>query len=146
MVRAPAALDLGVSHILLSELIPELVDDPKRPRAYIVALQSEYARLAGMYQSALTAAMEPYLPIARVFALLAGRCGPAQRERLIQRVEATLRSEGQNYTPKHTPAEAQPKRKPAAPRADKASAQAATKVGRKGALIRLILLPAVEAD
>ncbi len=52
-----------------------------------------YARLAGMSQAALTAAMEPYLPIVRVFALLAGWCGPAQRERLIQRVEATLRSE-----------------------------------------------------
>jgi Ser/Thr protein kinase RdoA (MazF antagonist) len=93
MVRAPAALDLGVSHILLSELIPELVDDPERPRAYNAVLQSEYARLAGMSKAALTAAMEPYLPIVRVFALLAGWCGPAQRERLIQRVEATLRSE-----------------------------------------------------
>jgi Ser/Thr protein kinase RdoA (MazF antagonist) len=93
MVRAPAALDLGVSHILLSELTPELVDDPERPRAYNAVLQSEYALLAGMSQAALTAAMEPYLPIVRVFALLAGWCGPAQRERLIQRVEATLRSE-----------------------------------------------------
>jgi Ser/Thr protein kinase RdoA (MazF antagonist) len=93
MVGAPAALDLGVSHILLSELIPELVDDPERPRAYNAVLQSEYARLAGMSKAALTAAMEPYLPIVRVFALLAGWCGPAQRERLIQRVEATLRSE-----------------------------------------------------
>jgi Ser/Thr protein kinase RdoA (MazF antagonist) len=93
MVRAPAALDLAVSHNLLAELIPELVDDPERPRACNAALQSEYARLAGMSQAALTAAMEPYLPIVRVFALLAGWCGPAQRERLIQRVEATLRSE-----------------------------------------------------
>ena len=93
MVRAPAALDLGVSHILLSELTPELVADPERPRAYNAVLQAEYARLAGISQAALTAAMEPYLPIVRVFALLAGWCGPAQRERLIQRVEATLRSE-----------------------------------------------------
>jgi tRNA A-37 threonylcarbamoyl transferase component Bud32 len=92
-VRAPAALDLGVCHILLSELAPELVDDPERPRAYNAVLQSEYARLAGMSPAALTAAMEPYLPIVRVFALLSGACGPAQRERLIQRVEATLRSE-----------------------------------------------------
>jgi len=91
-VRAPPALDLAVSHILLSELIPELVDDPERPRAYLAAMQSEYARLAGISPAALTAAMEPYLPIVRVFALLS-RVWPAQRERLIQRVEASLRSE-----------------------------------------------------
>jgi Ser/Thr protein kinase RdoA (MazF antagonist) len=92
-VRAPAALDLGVCHIFLSEFVPELVDDPVRPRAYGAAMQSEYARLAGMPQAALTAAMEPYLPIVRVFALLGPVWSPAQRERLIQRVEATLRSE-----------------------------------------------------
>jgi Ser/Thr protein kinase RdoA (MazF antagonist) len=92
MVRAPAALDLGVSHILLAELAPELVDDPERPRAYNAVLQSEYARLAGMSRASLTAAMEPYLPIVRVFALLGGAL-PAQRERLIQRVEAALLAE-----------------------------------------------------
>ena len=48
VVRAPAALDLAVCHILLSELVPELVDDPERPRAFNAAMQSEYARLAGM--------------------------------------------------------------------------------------------------
>jgi hypothetical protein len=53
-------------------------------------VQSEYARLAGMSPVALTAAMEPYLPIVRAL-VLAQR--PAQRERLIQRVEASLRSE-----------------------------------------------------
>jgi hypothetical protein len=63
-----------------------------RPRAVNAAVQSEYAWLAGMSPAALTAAMEPYLPIIRVFALLAG-VWPAQWERLIQRVEATLRSE-----------------------------------------------------
>jgi hypothetical protein len=94
LVRAPAALDLAVSHILLSELVPELVDDPERPRAYDAAMESEYARLAGMSQAALTGAMEPYLPIVRVFALLAGWCGPAQRGRLIQHIEASLHSEG----------------------------------------------------
>jgi tRNA A-37 threonylcarbamoyl transferase component Bud32 len=93
-VRAPAALDLGVSHILLSELAPELVDDPERPRAYNAVMQSEYARLTGMSPAALTAAMEPYLPIVHVLVLLAGWCGHVQRERLIQRVEAALRSEG----------------------------------------------------
>jgi Ser/Thr protein kinase RdoA (MazF antagonist) len=92
-VRAPAALDLGVCHIVISEIVPELVDDPERPRAYGAAMQSEYARLAGMSPAALTAAMEPYLPIVRVFALLGPPPTPAQRERLIQRVEATLRSE-----------------------------------------------------
>jgi Ser/Thr protein kinase RdoA (MazF antagonist) len=90
-VRAPAALDLAVCHIVLSELVPELVDDPGRPRAYGAAMQSEYARLAGMSQAALTAAMEPYLP--RTFAALWPPFSPAQRERLLQRVEATLRSE-----------------------------------------------------
>ena len=92
-VRAPAALDLGVCHIFLSEIVPELVDDPERPRAYGAAMQSEYARLASMSPAALTAAMEPYLPIVRVFALLGPALTPAQRERLIQRVEATLCSE-----------------------------------------------------
>jgi Ser/Thr protein kinase RdoA (MazF antagonist) len=92
-VRAPAALDLGVCHIVLSELVPELVDDPERPRAYGAAMQSEYARLAGMSPAALTAAMEPYLPIVRVYVLLWPPWSPAQRERLIQSVEATLRSE-----------------------------------------------------
>jgi Ser/Thr protein kinase RdoA (MazF antagonist) len=92
-VRAPAALDLGVSHILLSEFAPELVDDPERPRAYNAVMQSEYARLAGISPAALTAAMETYMPIARVFALLSPAFSPAQRERQIQRVEASLRSE-----------------------------------------------------
>ena len=78
---------------LLSELAPEIVDDPERPRAVNAAVQSEYARLAGMSPAALTAAMEPYLPIVRVFALLGPAASPAQRERLIQRVEAALRSE-----------------------------------------------------
>ncbi len=93
LVRAPAALDLGVSHFLLSEIFPEKADDPERPRAFNAVLQSEYARLAGMSQAALTAKMEDYLPIVSVFALLAG-LWPAKRERLIQRVEAALRSEG----------------------------------------------------
>ena len=91
-LRAPAALDLAICHILHSELAPETVDDPERPRAINAAAQSEYARLAGMSPAALTAAIEPYLPIVRVLVLLAG-AAPAQRERLIQRVEASLRAE-----------------------------------------------------
>jgi Ser/Thr protein kinase RdoA (MazF antagonist) len=91
-VRAPAAYDLGVCHLLLSELIPGMVADPERPRAVDAALRSEYARLAGFAPTALTAALEPYLPIACVNALLGG-AWPAQRERLIQRVEVALASE-----------------------------------------------------
>jgi hypothetical protein len=45
-----------------------------------------------MSQAVLTAAVEPYLPIARVFVLLGG-AAPALRERLLQRIEAALRSE-----------------------------------------------------
>jgi Ser/Thr protein kinase RdoA (MazF antagonist) len=89
-VRAPAAFDVGCYYIALTELAPEVADDPQRPRADNAAAQSEYARLAGMSQAALTAAMEPYLPIVRVLVLLGG-AADAQRERLIQRVEATLR-------------------------------------------------------
>ena len=32
-VRAPAAFDLACGHIVLTELAPEVVDDPERPRA-----------------------------------------------------------------------------------------------------------------
>ena len=92
-VRAPAASTLACCHVLLSELAPEIADDPERPRAVNAAVQSEYARLAGMSPAALTAAMEPYLPIVRVLALLGPAGSPALRERLIQRVEAALRSE-----------------------------------------------------
>src|SRR5262249_6745342 len=78
--RAPAAHDLACCHIILSELAAELVDDPQRPRAYNAAMQSEYARLAGVPLAALTAAMEPYLPVARVFVLLAEAAPPTLRE------------------------------------------------------------------
>jgi Ser/Thr protein kinase RdoA (MazF antagonist) len=88
-VRAPAAYDLACCHVALSEIAPELVDNPQRPRAISAAVQSEYARLAGMSQATLTAAMEPYLPIARV-RLLLGRVFPALREWLIQRIEVAL--------------------------------------------------------
>ena len=90
-VRAPAAYDLGISHILLTELAPEIADDPERPRAVNAAAQSEYARLAGLSPAALTAAVESYLPIVRVMVVL-GNAMPALRERLLQRVDAALRS------------------------------------------------------
>jgi Ser/Thr protein kinase RdoA (MazF antagonist) len=91
--RAPAGLDLACCHVINSELAPETVDDPERPRANDAAMRSEYARLAGMSPAALTAAVEPYLPILRAFALAEVATNPARRARLIQRVEATLRSE-----------------------------------------------------
>jgi len=91
MMRAPASLDLAVCHTLLGEIIPDLTDDPERPRRLNAAIQSEYARLAGMSQAALAAGVERYLPIAAVFTLLGTWVGPAQRERLIRRVEAALR-------------------------------------------------------
>jgi hypothetical protein len=91
-VRASAAYDLGFSHIILTEFAPEVADDPERPRAVYAALQSEYARLAGMSPAALMAAIESYLPIVRVLFLLGGAF-PAHRERLLQRVEAALRPE-----------------------------------------------------
>ncbi|GEP53869.1 phosphotransferase family protein [Reyranella soli] len=91
-IRGPAALDLGFSHIILTEIAPERVDDPKRPRALYAALLAEYARLAGTSPAALTAAIESYLPIVRVLFVL-GRAFPALREQFIQRVEAALRSD-----------------------------------------------------
>jgi hypothetical protein len=91
--RAPAGLDLACCHVLHCDLAPDSVADPERPRATNVALQSEYARLAGMSQAALTAAIEPYLPIVYVRVLLGPAGSPALRERLMQSVEAALRSE-----------------------------------------------------
>jgi Ser/Thr protein kinase RdoA (MazF antagonist) len=94
MVRADAALDLARCHLHFAELIytPEGVD-PERPRALNATVQSEYARLAGMSQAALTAAMERYLPILRAFALADRATNPARRARLMRSVEATLRAE-----------------------------------------------------
>ena len=91
-MRGPAALELGFLHVILSELAPEIADNPERPRATNAAAQSEFARLAGMSLAELTAAMEPYLPIVRTFVVL-GDVVPSLRERLIQRIEAGLRSE-----------------------------------------------------
>ena len=70
--------------------IPVISAFARRPRAVNAAAQSEYARLAGMSQTALTAAVEPYLPIARVWVLRSGAI-PTLREQLIQRIEAALR-------------------------------------------------------
>jgi len=89
-MRGPAALELGFLHVILSELAPEIADNPERPRATNAAAQSEYARLAGMSPAELTAAIEPYLPIVRTFVVL-GDAVPSLRQRLIQRIEAALR-------------------------------------------------------
>jgi hypothetical protein len=94
MVRADAALDLGRCHLHFSELIYAPEDtDPERPHALNAAVQSEYARLAGICPAALTAAMQRYLPILRAFALADHATNPFRRERLLRSVEATLRSE-----------------------------------------------------
>jgi Ser/Thr protein kinase RdoA (MazF antagonist) len=89
--RAPAAYEIAQCHVLMSELDPEHDDDPEGAPVNS-ALLAEYARLVGMAPAALTATMQPYLTIVRVFLLLAG-ARPGVRERLIQRVEAALRSE-----------------------------------------------------
>lgn len=89
--RAPAAYEIAQCHVLMTELHPEHDEDPEGATVN-AALQAEYARLAGIAPAALTAAMQPYLPIVRVFLLLAGAM-PNVRQRLTQRVEADLRSE-----------------------------------------------------
>ncbi len=89
--RAPAAYELAQCHVLMSELDSEHGDDPDGTTVNS-ALQAEYARLTGIARAALTAAMQPYLPIVRVFLLLAG-ARPDVRERLLQCVEAALPSE-----------------------------------------------------
>jgi hypothetical protein len=93
--RAPAGLDLACCHVVLCDLAADIVADPERPRAINAAVQSEYARQAGLSPAALAAAMEPYLPIVHVRVLLGPAGSRALRERLIQQVEAALRSEDQ---------------------------------------------------
>jgi Ser/Thr protein kinase RdoA (MazF antagonist) len=88
-MRAPAAYDLARCHIQLGELAAALADDPRRPIATNAATQAEYARLAGMSEAALAAAIDPYLPIVRAFVLITGAQG-ALRDRMIQRIEAAL--------------------------------------------------------
>ncbi|HLZ84908.1 MAG TPA: aminoglycoside phosphotransferase family protein [Caulobacteraceae bacterium] len=91
-LRAHPVFDIGRCHVTLSELVPEDAD-PEPPRAINAAVQSEYARLAGMSAAELTATMQPYLPILRAFVLIQRPTSPAQRGRLIQRIAAALLSE-----------------------------------------------------
>jgi hypothetical protein len=88
----PAVLELGFLHVVLSELAPEIADNPERPRATNAAAQTANERLTGISPAELTPAKEPYLPIVRTFIVL-GDVVPSLRERLIQRIEAGLRSE-----------------------------------------------------
>jgi Ser/Thr protein kinase RdoA (MazF antagonist) len=92
-LRARTVFDIGRCHVTLTELVPEDAD-PELPRGINAAVQSEYARLAGLSPKELMAAMEPYLPILRAFVLLQRPTTPAQRERLISRIAAALLSEG----------------------------------------------------
>jgi hypothetical protein len=89
--RAPAALDLACCQVTNAELAANMVSDPERPRANDAATQAEYARLAGLSPAALTAAMQPYLPVMRVFVLLGPAGSPAWRQHLMEQVEASLR-------------------------------------------------------
>jgi Ser/Thr protein kinase RdoA (MazF antagonist) len=93
-VRAPAALDMARCHVIFSDLVhaPESID-PERPRAFNAAIQSEYARLAGLSAATLAAAVETYLPILRAFALAERATNPGRRELLIQRIEAALQAQ-----------------------------------------------------
>jgi tRNA A-37 threonylcarbamoyl transferase component Bud32 len=93
-LRADAVIDIGRAHVSLSEIVPEDAD-PAMLRTINKALQSEYARLAGISPAELTTKMEPYLPILRALVILQRRpMTLAQRERLIQRIAAALLSEG----------------------------------------------------
>ena len=89
--RGGAPLDLACCHFLSTEIVPEILGDPEGQRALDAAVQSEYARLAGIPPATLRAAMEAHLPIVRVFFLLGGIARPATRERLLLRLEADLR-------------------------------------------------------
>ncbi len=92
-LRASAVFDIARAHISLSELVPE-GGDPALPHAIDAAVQSGYACLAGTSPAELTAAMQPYLPILRCVVILQRRpMSPSQRERLLQRIAASLLSE-----------------------------------------------------
>jgi hypothetical protein len=90
--RGPGALDLGCSHVLLCELVPQSFGDAQRQRALDAAMRSHYARLAGTSPAALTTAMAPFLPVIRAFVLIfSAALRPATRVRLLARLERDLR-------------------------------------------------------
>jgi Ser/Thr protein kinase RdoA (MazF antagonist) len=89
-IRAHFVVDIGRCHVTLSELVPEGAD-PEPPRAINAAVQSQYARLAGMSLAELTATMRPFLPVLRALVLFQRRpTSPAQQARLIERIAAAL--------------------------------------------------------
>jgi Ser/Thr protein kinase RdoA (MazF antagonist) len=90
-LRAPPAFDLASAHVILTELAPYTADDPERPRAINTAMLAAYAGLIGTSRAALTASMQPYLPIVRALVILGGAV-PAQSARLVQRLAADFSS------------------------------------------------------
>jgi Ser/Thr protein kinase RdoA (MazF antagonist) len=86
--RGGAALDLAVCHFIWNELVVEGFGAPEQQQALGAAMQSEYARLAGVSLEALRVAVKAHLPVVRVFFLLGGMARPATRERLLQRLDA----------------------------------------------------------
>lgn len=91
--RAPAAADLARCHVTHFDLVYAPADiDPAGPHALNAAVQSEYARLACVTPADLTAAIEPYLPVLRALALAEKVTNTQRRKRLVQHIEAALRS------------------------------------------------------
>ena len=88
--RGGAPMDLACCQFLHTELVVESHGNPERRRALDAAVQSAYARLAGMSPTSLRPAVEAHLPIVRAFFLLGGMPRPATRERLLQRLDADV--------------------------------------------------------
>jgi hypothetical protein len=76
--------------VIHADLAAAMVGDPARPRANDAAMQSEYARLAGLDPAPLAAAMAAYVPLIRAYLLLGPAGSPALRERLLREVEAAM--------------------------------------------------------
>ena len=89
--RGGPPLDLACCHFLRTELAVKTLGPPERQRALDEAVQSEYARRAGLCPAALREAMEAHLPVARAFFLLAGLASSAVQARLLHRLQADLR-------------------------------------------------------
>lgn len=85
-VRAPAAFDVASAQLILTELAPLIVDDPKRPQAIYAAMHSTYAALARISCGALAASAKPYLPLVRGLLLLNGAV-PMHAAKLVRDLE-----------------------------------------------------------
>ena len=86
--RGGAPLDLATCQFHRTELVVEKHGSPEQRLALGDAMQTEYARLAGVAPETLQAEIDAHLPVARVFFLLSGVAKPATRERLLQRLAA----------------------------------------------------------